>query len=232
MSLKDDLSSEVNKFLVSDWEVTKGRVVPATSDVGLGTKAVLLEKAVVFYADMSGSTKMVDGYKWWFSAGIYKSYLLCAAKIVKANGGDITAYDGDRIMAVFIGENKFDNSAKAGLQLNWAVKAIVNEAIKRKWPNQEFSVAHTVGIDVSDLHVARTGVRGDNDLVWVGRAANHAAKLTDLDTIYSTWITKDAYLELSNSVQTSSDGRSMWVEHRWTKMNDLAIYGSTWWWPF
>ena len=36
----------------------------------------------------------------------------------------------------------------------------------------------SVGIDTSELFVARTGIRRANDLVWVGRAANHAAKLS------------------------------------------------------
>lgn len=61
MTLKDDLSAEVRNFFVTHWDVTNGRVVPAPTDVGLGSKAVLLEKAVVLYADMAGSTKMVDG---------------------------------------------------------------------------------------------------------------------------------------------------------------------------
>ncbi len=30
---------------------------------------------------------------------LYKAYLHCAAKIISNEGGEITAYDGDRIMA-------------------------------------------------------------------------------------------------------------------------------------
>ena len=40
-----------------------------------------------------------------------------------------------------------------------------------------------LGIDTSKLFVARTGIRKSNDLVWVGRAANYAAKqVVGIDT--------------------------------------------------
>ncbi|WP_246777033.1 hypothetical protein [Microvirga sp. VF16] len=49
---------------------------------------------------MSGSTSFVHDDTWTLSAEIYKTYLYCAARIVRAEGGAITSYDGDRIMGV------------------------------------------------------------------------------------------------------------------------------------
>jgi len=46
-----------------------------------------------------------------------------------------------------------------------------------------------VGIDTSALFVARIGVRNDNDLVWVGRAANYAAKLTEIPEDNTVFVT-------------------------------------------
>ncbi|MGR3506281.1 MAG: hypothetical protein ACU0B7_10465 [Paracoccaceae bacterium] len=88
-----------------------------------------------------------------------------------------------------------------------------------------------VGIDTSAIRVARTGVRGNNDLVWVGRAANYAAKLTDLSMTESTWITKEAYDWIQKSVKfRSSDNAHMWKNYKWTQMNDHPILGSNWTW--
>jgi len=36
---------------------------------------------------------------------IYKTFLHCAAKIIRSHKGVITAYDGDRIIAVYIGKS-------------------------------------------------------------------------------------------------------------------------------
>lgn len=226
MALKDDLTSDVKTIFKSAWTETTGRIVPAPSDVGLGNKATLLEQAVVFYADLDGSTNMVDTKKWEFSAEIYKTFLHCAAKIVKAESGDITAYDGDRIMAIFIGNNKHDRAARAALKLRWAVLKIVQPLMKESYKT-DFVIAHTVGIDVSDLRAVRTGVRGDNDLVWVGRAANYAAKLTTLGSDYPTWITKAVYDGLSSSLKTSNS-KSIWEARLWTDMGNMSIYRSNW----
>lgn len=131
MGLKDDLTSEVQAIFQNNWSETTGRVVPTPSDIGLGKKATLLEQAVVLYADLDGSTNMVDTKKWQFSAEIYKAFLHCAAKIVRAESGDITAYDGDRIMAIFIGDNKYDRAARTGLKLRWAVINIIEPLMKK-----------------------------------------------------------------------------------------------------
>lgn len=229
MALKDDLTSEVKTIFKSTWTETTGRIVPVPNDVGLGNKATLLEQAVVLYADLDGSTNMVDKKKWQFSAAIYKAFLHCAAKIVKAESGGITAYDGDRIMAIFIGEYKYDRAARSALKLRWAVLNIIEPLMKEQY-STDFVIAHTVGIDASDLRAVRTGVRGDNDLVWVGQAANYAAKLTTLGSDYPTWITKAIYNGLSTTLKTTNS-KSMWEARIWTSMNDMDIYRSNWRWP-
>lgn len=57
---------------------------------------------------------------------MYKTYLHCAAKVVRANRGEVTAYDGDRIMAVFIGPQKCSSAATAALQLHFARTELLN----------------------------------------------------------------------------------------------------------
>src|SRR5207248_4620847 len=98
----------------------------------LNNDAVKLD-ATVLYADLSASTGLVDGYKQHFAAEIYKAYLHCAAKIIRSEDGVITAYDGDRVMAVFIGTSKNTSAARSALKINWAVKNIVNPALKDQY---------------------------------------------------------------------------------------------------
>ena len=230
MSLGDDLKAQVKKIFSKQWSTRDGQQVPDSDDLKLSNDAVRLD-GTVLYADLSGSTKLIDGYKDYFAAEIYKAYLHCAAKIITSEGGAITAYDGDRIMAVYIGNFKNTSAARSGLKINYAVRNIVNPALKAQYPNSTYVVKQTVGIDTSKLFVARTGIRGSNDLVWVGRAANYAAKLTELSNDYSTWITADVYNMLPESAKTTDD-KPMWEARRWTAMNNFSIYGSTWWWSW
>ncbi len=227
MSLGDDLRSEIKKIFHDQWTTRDGQQVPDSDDLKLSNDAVKLD-GTVLYADLAGSTKLVDGYKQHFAAEIYKSYLHCAAKIITSEGGVITAYDGDRIMAVYIGDSKNTSAVRSSLKINYAVIYIVNPALKVQYPNGDYVVKQVVGIDTSNLFVARTGIRGSNDLVWVGRAANYAAKLTELSNEYPTWITADVYNRLPQSLKMN-EGKPMWEARLWTSMNNFSIYRSGWW---
>ena len=229
MSVAEDLRREVKRIFRETWEMRDGRVVPESEDLKLSNDAVKLE-GTVLYADLSASTELVDNHEAYFAAEIYRAYLYCAAKIIRAEGGEITAYDGDRIMALYIGDSKNSSAARTGLKINWAVHNIVNPALKDQYPDKSYEVRQTIGIDTSALFIARTGIRGSNDLVWVGRAANYAAKLATLSPNYPTRLTKVVFDRLCASAKTTG-GRSMWKKATWTAMGGMEIYRSTWWWP-
>ena len=226
MGLGDDLNSEVRKILAENWTVRSGRKVPETDDLKLGNDAVTL-KGTVLYADLDDSTELVNTKSPKFAAEIYKSYLVCAARIIRSEGGAITGYDGDRIMAVFVGDGRNSVAARAGLKINFAVREIINPAIKDQYPNTNYSVKQVVGIDTSDLFIARTGIRGANDLVWVGRAANYAAKLSARSGA-ATQITSAVYESLNKNSKFGRQDQNMWT--RETAQGIGIIYTSSWQW--
>lgn len=228
MGLGDDLNSEVWKILQEDWSERKGRVVPESDGLRLSNDAVTLD-GTVLYADLDESTRLVDTMEPWFAAEIYKCYLVCAARIIRSEGGEITSYDGDRIMAVFIGNTKNDDATRAALKINFAVQEVINPAIQEEYPNDRYSVEHVVGIDTSRLFVARTGIRGANDLVWVGRAANYAAKLSARSGA-ATQITAEVYDKLNNNSKFGQDGQNMWVSTTAPEIGHKRIYTSSWYW--
>jgi class 3 adenylate cyclase len=232
MALKSDLEAKVAEIFRSRWNVRPGRVVPSPDGVGLGNDAVSFDSATVLYADLSGSTSMVNSKPREFAAETYKGYLYAAARVINVEGGTITAYDGDRIMAVFIGETKNTSAVRCALKINFAVTRIVNPALQAQYPGEQYRVRQVVGIDTSPIMAARTGVRGDNDLVWVGRAANYAAKLTELPADHPSWITGDVYDAMHADVKLGGDPkRSMWDERSWTAVGGLRIFRSNWSWP-
>lgn len=228
MGLATDLSNEVAKIHRDSWTERDGNKVPESEDLKLGNDAVWLE-AVILYADMADSTDLVDTFPAKFAAEIYKTFLHCAAKIIKFNGGTITAYDGDRIMAVFIGNSKNTSAVKSALMINWTRIKILTPALKKQYPDNTYTPKHVVGIDSCKILVARTGVRGANDLVWVGRAANHAAKFSGFNSSHPTWISSEVYDSMHQEVKFSSKNEPMWTESFWEKKN-RKVYCSTWMW--
>jgi len=117
------------------------------------------------------------------------------------------------------------------MEINYAVQQIINPLMKKQYPNTTYQLRHVVGIGTNELFVARVGVRNDNDLVWVGRAANYAAKLCSYNGKHSTYITGAVFDSMDKSAKYGGKGNVlMWDERVWTARNDLKIYGSTWTW--
>lgn len=226
MSLGDELKKDVSEIFSTSWNYRDGRKVPETNDVVFGNDAVKLE-GVVLYADLVHSTDLVDTLAAWFAANVYKSYLRCASKIIRAQGGIITAFDGDRVMAVFIGNDKENSAVRAALKIQHAVVNIINPDIAGRYSNP-YVVKQVVGIDSGELFVAKTGIRGSNDLVWVGTAANHAAKLCGLrEGNYSTYISHKVYTALSDSSVKNAPSREMWQTTTW-KEKSLFVHRTNW----
>ena len=230
MALKADLADDVRAIFKEAWETRDGTVVPEPKDLKLSNDAVKFDGAVL-YADLDGSTSMVDAKSPAFSAEVYKAYLHCCAKLIRDAGGIITAYDGDRIMAVFIGDRKCSRAVRCGLQINWAVKNIINPVLKECYPKSDFQVRQVVGIDTGPLFAARIGIRGGNDLVWVGSAANYAAKLTSLSADYPTRITQRVFKVIDDSAKYAGEAKTlMWESVTWKDQGDMPIYRSAWSW--
>ncbi len=230
MGLKEDLEKEVAEIFRYQWTERDGENVPDPENLSLGNDAVKLNTTVL-YADMADSTNLVDTQSASFAAEVYKAYLICAARIIRAEGGAITAYDGDRVMAVFIGGYKNSTAARTALKINKAVVDIINPALEKQYPNKTYRVRHHIGIDTSPLYVCRVGIRNNNDPVWVGRASNHAAKLCAIQEYNTVFITDDVYKKLHEDSKYGGDPRRlMWTERQWTQMNNQRVYSSTWTW--
>lgn len=200
MGLFADLSNQVDVFLKERWEIEDARVVPEPDVLRLGNHAKKLD-AVVLYADLADSTVLVDTYKPQVVTRLYKAFLHCAAVLIRKNEGNIVAYDGDRIMAIYIGERKNSNAVSTALKLNHAVSGIINK-------KSAVTIKHVVGVDRSDIFVSRIGVRNANDLVWVGRAANYAAKLSSQNDRYQTYITEVVYKAMADDLRNYYSWRS------------------------
>lgn len=225
--LLDELFDEVIDVLRNKWTVTNARVVPGVSDLPFANSAKEFE-GTVLYADLADSTALVDQYPVELCAELYKCYLVCAARIVRRLDGEITAFDGDRIMAIFIGDGMETRAALSALKLNAAVRHVIRPAFKEAYPYTPgipLRIRHGVGIDRSSLFAAKIGIRTSPDLVWVGRAANYAAKLATFRTPLGlvVHITPRVYRKLDQALRQRS-GEPIWRNFKWEK---LSVYRSS-----
>lgn len=228
MSVADDIRKNANDAFGVSWTVREGQVVPAATDLKLSNDAVRFADATILYADLDGSTDLVETKKWQFASEVYKAFLYAASRLIRRHGGAIVSYDGDRVMGIFISQSQCNDAVSCALEINYAVKNIVQAELEKGWTT-DFKIRHVIGIDISEIRAARTGVRGDNDIVWVGNAANFAAKLTALSADQPTWITKRVHDRLKDNLKVGPNGENIWKSWKWSQHNQDPIFSTTYW---
>ena len=125
--------SQVRQILQERWRINPSRTGPKLDDLDLNNHGATIN-ATVLYADLDESTKLVDQQEEVFAAQMYKTYLACAARIISSEQGNVTAYDGDRIMAVYTGRRTAERAVRTALKISYAVREIINPAIRELKP--------------------------------------------------------------------------------------------------
>ena len=203
-------------------QIRDGRVVPNTADISSKNQAVKLD-ATYLYADLAGSSTLAQLAQKRTTAKIIRSYINSASVVLKNYGGEIRSFDGDRVMAIFIGDAKNSQSVRAALAIHWAVQKVLKPKIQAEWPelSKHWTIKHGIGIDTGECLIARGGARESSDLISVGSAANVAAKLSDIRTDKALHITSAVYARLSEPTKMD-DSVNMW-----TKSKDQTFGGKT-----
>ncbi len=224
MGITSKLEIDISTVFNTTWNTRNGTVVPSTDDVALSNGAVKLD-AVVVYADLFHSTELTRKLDRSVAAKVVRAYLSSMTQVMKARGGEVRSFDGDRVMGVFVGNAKNTAAAKCALQMKYVVEKELRPKAEAKFPSlasSDFKIEHCVGVAGSPAFVVRGGVRGTNDLVFVGSAPNIAAKLSAIrNPPYHSYITWDVYENMKEEAKYA-DGKNMWKEAR------VPLAGETW----
>lgn len=231
----DDLKKGVNDILYTKWDIRTSTSIPETDGVKLSGGAAKLD-ATVLYADVVESSRLASNYDKRTTAKILKSFIDCTCRLIKAANGAVTSFDGDRVMGVFIGDSRNSNAARCALHINYTVKKILRTIVKNYFESIKstgFNIDHGVGVDTSDIIAVRGGVRGSNDLIWIGRAPNFAAKLSEIrEQTYKSFISEAVFNRLNeNSKYGGENNKVMWERRafEWLGKKEI-VYRSSWRW--
>ncbi|WP_350005755.1 adenylate/guanylate cyclase domain-containing protein [Pseudarthrobacter sp. WHRI 8279] len=214
MGRKYDLECAVDDIVFAEMDTRFGSKVPTSDTVKLSNGGVYIEAAYL-YTDMADSTGLARWHTAETSAKIIKAFLSAASRILRHHDGEIRSYDGDRVMAIFIGGDGSTRAIRAALEIKWAVENVVRQslrlALSGEYNENIWQLSHRTGIDYGLALIARAGVRNHNDLVSIGDAPNIAAKLSDLKG-YRTFISERVWKEASYDSCFSSKGDAIWSQ--------------------
>ena len=234
MALSDDINSNVETILTTSWKKRNGTVVPNSTDIALAGGAVELD-ATYLYSDFADSSKIAKLLDRRVVAKNFKSFLTSATRSIKHRGGSVVSFDGDRILAVFIGDSKNTSAARCALNINYAVTKVIRPKFESKYSSIKENgiiLSHGTGVDTGTILMVRAGARGNNDIISIGRAANLAAKLSDIrEGNYKSFIAASVYNSMHKSSKYSSKNENMWQSLTFQYLGEsISIYRSNWHW--
>jgi adenylate cyclase len=186
---KTDVSDEVSAILAADFtvDVVKTQTVPHSTDVAItfpnldsksqGTKMI---ESAVLYVDMRRSTQLSLQHQGGTVAKLYSAFVRAMTRCSKQYGGEVRGIIGDRVMMIFDTARCFENAVNTAILINSVCQYILNKHFRHN------ELKFGIGIDYGRMLVTKTGIRRHGaaqqsyrSLVWLGRPANIASKLTD-----------------------------------------------------
>ena len=231
----EDLESIVNDVLYAPWDLRTGNTVPTVESVALRGGGVELQ-ATVLYADLAQSSKLATEFDRRVAAKVVKVFLACSTRLIREQDGEITSFDGDRVMGIFVGKTKNTDAAICALKINYAVTKIIKPKLSgyfQSVSNSGFTISHATGVDTGTILAVRAGIRGANDLIWIGRAPNLAARLSDLrEDSFGSYIAEDVFKVMNDDAKYGGNPKQLMWEQRSLQWlgEGIPIYRSSWIW--
>lgn len=187
---RDDLTEEVATILSSGFRIniTKTQAVPHFGDSSITfpnldamTQGCKFIETAVLYIDIRRSTDLNLTHHPQTVAKLYSAFVRAMTRCARRNGGHVRGIIGDRVMVLFDSDNPFVNAVETAISMNSVSQYVINKHFKSN------EVACGIGIDCGKMLATKTGFRRHGNeqqnyrsLVWLGRPANVASKLTDI----------------------------------------------------
>ncbi len=221
MATDKEAFEKIKQYLNETYTQEDTRVVPKRTDLTFGNTTKKIGHAVVVYVDMRKSRKILSDASTFWSVKIHRAFLLALTHCVEYRDGHMRSFNGDGIMAFFVGENAASKAVRAAME----TKGFVLEMNKLLEAANKNPLDFGIGIAQGDIMVAKSGKAGDDftkqDLIWVGLPVYLAVELSALgENPNNIWIShhvrstigKQDYLAVVYTDATKKT--SMWEQHK------------------
>ena len=187
MELKEfmtNMRNMINDVRVKGFSYSTSLNVPSLSDCDLtyesgdAKKGKCIETCVLF-VDIRNSVELTRKHNSETMGRIYTAFTKGVLNAAREYNGYVRNIIGDRVMVVFPVSNCFVNAVNCAITINH-----ISQMINEVFTSVDFHCG--IGIDYGEMRVIKVGIerRGNEKaenkgLVWVGKPANLASRLTD-----------------------------------------------------
>jgi adenylate cyclase len=188
--LRTTIEDEVEAILSPRFtiNVTTTQTVPHSDDGAITfpnldemRQSCKIVETCVLFIDIRRSTELNLQHRPQTVSRLYSSFVRAMVRCAEQYNGHVRGIIGDRLMVIFDVADCFTNAVRTAQAMNTVSSRIINHHFK----NNEVTCG--IGIDFGRMLVTKTGFRRHGierhnyrSLVWLGRPANVASKLTDI----------------------------------------------------
>lgn len=209
----------------STWPSTTTEV-PDPDNMGYSDAKVV--QATYLYSDLldsSGLVKAAANHEQ--AASVMSAFLKVAVRIIRAHNGHIRSFDGDRVMGVFVGDQRQTRAVHTALKIAYGTSKLLGPKVQsscKALNDAGWSLKAMTGIASSEALLVRAGIRNSSDLLSVGVGPNLAAKLSDVRDVpagHGIALGAGTYESLDSSARMSG------AENMWTGPYSLSMGGAS-----
>lgn len=140
-----------------------------------------VNNVICVYVDLASSTKINIQEKKDLAAHIFDSYIKAVTKIFTEYQSKYIDIQGDGGFALFDGENSINRALVAAVTIKTLLSRqaqYFSEFVNSKLNNTNLSVR--IGIHKGNILAKKSGIRGENEIIWLGDAVSVASKICNL----------------------------------------------------
>jgi len=234
MSLKEEIIQKVKDYMTSQYEVTDANVVPDKQSISFGAKAKKMKHAIVLYADLRDSRGILSDNSHILACRAHKAFLYAASKCIRNESGELRSFNGDSVLAFFMGEDAAKRAVRSAMKIKCAVITIINPILEEK---EKKKLNFGIGIGQGEIMVVKSGVHGEEiyqDLIWIGWPTYHAFEYGNMaKSPRNIWISKNIWNAIKDdNSMIYSNGENMWVysdDHEFS-FGKVRVYKTSYYW--
>ncbi len=219
MATNQEIFEKIEGYLTESYTRSDTDIVPKKGDLTFGNTVKKMPHVKVFYIDMRKSRKILSDASTFWSVKIHKAFLGAVTHCLENREGHLRSFNGDGLLAFFIGENAASRAVRAALD----IKGFVLEINKILTENDINPIDFGIGIAQGEVVIAKSGKAGDDqtkqDLIWVAIALYVAVELSELgESPNNIWISHNVRSAIGkenclNVVNDDKTGKSIWVQY-------------------
>ena len=235
MATTQEALDKIEEYLTASYFQDETRIVPKRPDLTFGNTVKKMPHAVVLYVDMRKSKAILSDATTFWSVKIHRAFLLALTHCVEKREGHMRSFNGDGILAFFVGDKAASRAVRAAMDTSGFVNKI-NEHLVGEGLNP---IDFGIGIAQGPVMVAKSGKAGDDqtkqDLIWVGLPVYVAVELSDfakkpkniwISGVVRNSIGEEKYLDVVHN----KDGESMWTKETrdFKSVGKKEVRATTW----